>query len=68
MSITPPNEMRAGDYAKRSPKDTPDERSLSRDAMRRQGCKSIRFEVTGAGELIAHGYVGRFEGAHVEAL
>jgi hypothetical protein len=65
---TPPNEMRAGDYAKRLPADTLENRAFGRERMRAQGCKSIRFEVTGAGELIAHGYVGRFEGPHVEGL
>ncbi len=68
MNITPPPEMRAGDYAQRFPLDTLDGRKLARESMRRNGCRSIRFEVNQSGALIAHGYVGRFEGPHVEDL
>lgn len=62
------SEMRAGDYAKRFPKTSAADKDLARQLMRRQGCKSIRFETTPQGELVAHGYVARFEGANVEPL
>lgn len=66
--LTPPAQpMRPGDYAKQFPRDTPEERAFARDVMRRQGCRSIRFELHGA-LLIAHGYVGRFESQNVEDL
>lgn len=68
LHAPPPTQMRAGDYGKRLVADTPDERAFARDAMRRQGCKSIRFEHHSSGAFIAHGYVGRFEGAEVEQL
>lgn len=63
-----PPEMRPGDYAKSFPIDTAEERKLARQLMRGQGCKSIRFETHPSGVLIAHGYVGRFEGPQVEHL
>lgn len=66
--MTAPFEMRPGDYAKRFPRDTVEERAIARQVMRSQGCKSIRFEPTESGPLIAHGYVGRFEGPNVEDL
>lgn len=67
MNTVPPPEMRAGDYAMRLPVDSLDGRKLSRESMRRNGCRSIRFEINN-GALIAHGYVGRFEGLNVEDL
>ena len=65
--IPAPVQMRDGDYAKRYPRDEEALREEGRAAMRRNGCKSIRFQVTEAG-LIVHGYVGRFDGPEVERL
>lgn len=43
-------------------------RASARDTMKRQGCKSIRFELLETGQLVAHGYVGRMSGPNVEEL
>lgn len=40
----------------------------ARETMKRQGCKSIRFELLQTGQLVAHGYVGRMSGPNVEDL
>ena len=59
---------RPGDYAMNFPIERPGDRQTAKDAFRRNGCKSVRFEQREGGMLIAHGYIGRIEGAGVENL
>lgn len=54
-------ELPSGNYAITRSADTPDEREDCRRALRRQGCKSVRFE-THAHLLVAHGYIARIGG------
>ena len=76
----PPTTLRAGDYVMNFPVERPSDRQTARDAMRRNGCRAIRFEchdITVPDEhgqdreavtLVAHGYVGRLAGPGVEEL
>lgn len=74
MNGAPPTTLRAGDYVMNFPIERPGDRDTAREAMKRNGCRTIRFEALephseGArGTLIAHGYVGRMAGNGVEAL
>jgi hypothetical protein len=66
--------MRAGDYVMNFPVERPGDRTTAREAMKRNGCRCIRFESLDphtegvAGTLIAHGYVARMAGNGVEGL
>jgi hypothetical protein len=80
MNGAPPTSLRAGDYVMNFPVERPGDRQTARDAMRRNGCRTIRFECHGitidgpdgkpvdAVTVIAHGYVGRMAGNEVESL
>ncbi len=71
MNIPAPTSLRAGDYAMNFPLERPGDRDTARQVMRRQGCRSIRFEVLGeapAQGMVAHGYIGRMTGPGVEEL
>jgi hypothetical protein len=71
MSMPPPTSMRAGDYVMNFPIERPGDRDTARTVMRRNGCRSIRFDVLGeppATGIVAHGYVGRMSGPGVEEL
>lgn len=74
MNGAPPTSLRAGDYVMNFPVERDGDRQTARDAMKRNGCRSIRFESLDPhtegekGTLIAHGYVGRMAGNEVEAL
>lgn len=58
---------RPGDYAMNFPIERPGDRQTARDAFKRNGCKSVRFEKRDQ-MLIAHGYIGRIQGDQVEDL
>jgi hypothetical protein len=60
--------MRIGEYVMNFPTERVGDRDTARQVMRRNGCKSIRFELNEAGLLTAHGYVARVEGPAVEGL
>ena len=62
-----PSQPRPGDYVMNFPKERDGDKATARDVMRRNGCKSIRFEKHGE-VLVAHGYVGRFSGFGMEDL
>ncbi len=79
--ITPaPIQLRAGDYVMNFPIERQSDRDTARQAMKRNGCKTIRFEsseveivnhenkLVPAKRLTAHGYVGRIQGPGVEEL
>lgn len=77
MNGAPPTSLRAGDYVMNFPVERPGDRQTAREAMKRNGCRTIRFEQiavevpteTGqAHTLIAHGYVARMAGNEVEGL
>jgi hypothetical protein len=79
MNGAPPTSLRAGDYVMNFPVERPGDRQTARDAMKRNGCRCVRFEQTEididspkgvikAHTLIAHGYVARMAGNEVEAL
>lgn len=74
MNGAPPTSLRAGDYVMNFPVERPGDRDTAREAMKRNGCRTIRFEALAAhtegeaGTLIAHGYVARMAGNEVEAL
>lgn len=80
MTTPPPTSMRAGEYVLNFPVERAGDTATARDAMRRNGCKCIRFERTEvmvadekgverpAKRLVAHGYVGRVSGPGVEEL
>jgi hypothetical protein len=80
MNGAPPTSLRAGDYVMNFPVERPGDRDTARDAMKRNGCRSIRFEAreveidgpdgrpVSAVSVIAHGYVGRMAGNEVESL
>ncbi len=63
-----PFKPRDGDYARNFPQERDGDRATARDVMRRNGCRSIRFEKHPNGTLVAHGYVARIEGENVEGL
>jgi len=62
-----PFRPRDGDYVMNFPQERPGDKQTARDVMKRNGCKAIRFQLD-RGTLIAHGYIGRIEGAEVEEL
>lgn len=68
MNATIRSSDRPGDYAMNFPQERESDRATARDVMRRNGCKSIRFEKTDTGVLIAHGYIGRLDGPGMEGL
>lgn len=84
MNGAPPTSLRAGDYVMNFPLERPGDRDTAREAMKRNGCRCIRFEQSpividstdAAGKprqvsaftLIAHGYVARMAGNEVEGL
>lgn len=79
MNGAPPTSLRAGDYVMNFPLERPGDRETAREAMKRNGCRTIRFEsteiefespsgVVKGHTMIAHGYVGRMAGNEVEAL
>jgi hypothetical protein len=59
---------RDGDYVMNFPHEREGDRTTARDVMRRNGCRSIRFELHANGMLIAHGYIARLDGPGVEGL
>jgi len=63
-----PFQLRTGDYAMNFPQERDGDRQTARDVMRRNGCRSIRFEKHDNGLLIAHGYVAPVSGPGVEDL
>lgn len=76
----PPTSLRAGDYVMNFPIERPGDRDTARQAMKRNGCRAIRFEAVDvtldgpdgkpveAVTVIAHGYVARMAGNEVEDL
>lgn len=56
-------ELKAGDYIQLRGADTESERADVRAIFRRNGCRSVRFEVLGDGRLQAHGYLAELSGA-----
>lgn len=62
-----PVQLRPGDYVMNFPIEREGDRKTARDVMKRNGCRSIRFELHDK-LLIAHGYVARMSGAGVEDL
>ncbi len=74
MNMPPPTVLRAGDYVMNFPVERPGDRQTARDAMKRNGCRAIRFEKLDQhtegveGTLIAHGYVARMASGDVEEL
>jgi hypothetical protein len=80
MNGAPPTSLRAGDYVMNFPVERPGDRQTARDAMKRNGCRTIRFEThpitvdgpdgkpVDAVTIVAHGYVGRMAGNEVESL
>jgi len=84
MNAAPPTSLRAGDYVMNFPLERPGDRDTARQAMKRNGCRCVRFEVNpividsmdekgkpkqiDAFTLIAHGYVAQMAGNEVEPL
>lgn len=68
MNIQPPSSLKCGDYVMNFPIERPGDRATARDVMRRNGCRSIRFELFDSGLLSAHGYVARMQGPNTEEL
>jgi nitrous oxide reductase accessory protein NosL len=69
MNATPaPFIARSGDYAMNFPQERDGDRKTARDVMKRNGCRSIRFEKLDNGVLVAHGYIGPMSGPGVEDL
>lgn len=68
MNIPAPIQYRTGDYVMNFPQEREGDRTTAKDVMRRNGCRSIRFELHKDGILIAHGYTSRMSGAGVEDL
>ena len=64
----PPTTARCGDYVMNFPQEREGDRQTARDAMKRNGCRCIRFEKHDNGVLAAHGYVARVDGFGVEGL
>ncbi len=63
-----PGAPRTGEYVMNFPIERSGDRDTARQVMRRNGCKSIRFELLESGRLTAHGYVARVDGLGVEGL
>lgn len=68
MNMPAPIQLKAGDYVMNFPQERDGDRNTARDVMKRNGCRSIRFELHENKVLIAHGYVGRLSGPGVEDL
>lgn len=79
MNGAPPTTLRAGDYVMNFPVERPGDCATAREAMKRNGCRAIRFErneialdspkgVVKAFTMVAHGYVARMVGNEVEPL
>lgn len=62
MNIPAP-QLRAGEYIVTRGSDTPAERDDARATLRRNGCKSVRFEPLEDGRLQVHGYLAYVAGA-----
>ena len=62
MNIPAP-QLRTGEYIVTRGADTPAERKDARATLRRNGCKSVRFEPIGDGRLQVHGYLSYVAGA-----
>lgn len=63
-----PTEPPCGEYVMNFPLERTGDRETARQAMKRNGCRCIRFESRDGGLLIAHGYLARIQGQNVEAL
>ena len=57
-------QLRAGEYIVTRGSDTDAERKDARLTLRRNGCKSVRFEPLDDGRLQVHGYLAAMEGVH----
>jgi hypothetical protein len=68
VSVPAPFKFRDGDYAMNFPHERDGDRTTARDAMKRNGCRAIRFERLPTGTLVAHGYIARVDGPEVEQL
>jgi hypothetical protein len=60
---TPGPKLRSGEYVVTRGADTEAERNDARATLRRNGCKSVRFEPLGDGRLQVHGYLAYVSGA-----
>jgi hypothetical protein len=64
MNLQPPGpSLRAGEYIVTRGADTEAERNDARATLRRNGCKSVRFEPLNDGRLQVHGYLSYVAGA-----
>jgi hypothetical protein len=63
-----PGAPRIGEYVMNFPTERSGDRDTARQVMRRNGCRSIRFEKFDSGLLVVHGYIGRLSGPGVEDL
>jgi len=54
--------LRTGEYVLNRGADNEIERADCRATLRRNGCRSVRFETFENGLLCAHGYLARIEG------
>lgn len=55
-------QLRAGEYIVTRGTDTEAERNDARITLRRNGCKSVRFEPLDDGRLQVHGYLAAMSG------
>lgn len=60
---TPAPKLRAGEYVVTRGANTEAERNDARATLRRNGCKSVRFEPLDDGRLQVHGYLAYVAGA-----
>lgn len=63
MNISAP-QLRAGEYIVTRSADTEAERTDARITLRRNGCKSVRFEPLSDGRLQVHGYLAAMVGVY----
>jgi hypothetical protein len=54
MNGAPPTSLRAGDYVMNFPVERPGDRNTAREAMKRNGCRTIRFELHGFLERVVN--------------
>lgn len=54
MNGAPPTTMRTGEYVMNFPVERPGDRDTARQAMKRNGCRCIRFELHGVLERIVN--------------
>ncbi len=66
MSLAP-LPPRTGDYAMQFGSTRDVDYATARAAMKRQGCRTIRFEPVGDG-FVAHGYLAQLQGHNVEEI